>query len=215
MRVVGVDPGNSGGICLLQDPGEVKVWRTPFVLHKDRYAKPVIDLEAAGEIYLHLSRDGGTDKLPVWIEASQIRMKTASRKTISGIWWYAGALDAMFRFWGCEVEYVQAKQWQAAILDPFLQQQRLDRPKSHEEWKEISVDFVRYDAEKPEGVLFPPTRTGRVTEVPHDGTADAYCIARFGQMVALGGIHYHRDWVFSPTKAKRIRRSKTKEAEEE
>ncbi len=203
MVVIGVDPGISGALCVLTDSGVSRSWKTPFILVKDRYARPVLDLVSFTSI-LDFIEDLGNPDL-VMVEASQIRMKTNSRKAVSGIWWYAGILDTALRVQNWKIEYVQPKQWQEKILHPFLKSEAAKAslplevvwPDGHDEWKETSIRYVQ--AVNP-SILIP---YGSAVKKPHEGAADAFCIAQF----ALNG-EYHRDWIHKPTKASKIRRTK-------
>lgn len=197
--VIGVDPGVSGAWCVY-DPKRKKileVHKNPFILFKDKYARPVGDFDKFSSILYKY------DPLLVVIEASQIR-GTNSRRGVSGVWWYAAIVDTLFRVHNLDIEYVNPKDWQKVVLLEALSTLGVSRPDKkygnlHEQWKELSKLYVakKYGSK----VLVP-----KGGKVENDGFSDAICIAEYAATLPVKGEERERSWIYRPRKAKHIRK---------
>lgn len=187
--VIGVDPGISGAFCVLEGDYNgnvlhISVRKNPFVYYKKQYGKAVVDNKVlAPPVQLIL------------IEGSQIRVMTNSRKTVAGIWWYAGILDTFFRINlpDRRIEYVDPKQWHGYVFSQeVLDKYNLLLPDKrngdvYNQWKQLSVDYTseKYGSE----ILIP-----KGGKKENDGFADAICIAEFAFAMELGKVELKRTW---------------------
>lgn len=191
ITVIGADPGISGAFCVLEGDSDgsvrrVIVRKNPFIYNKKKYGKAVLDTSVSLK---------GIPAKVVLIEGSQIRMMTNSRKTVAGIWWYAGILDTFFRTGlpSTPIEYVDPKQWHNYIFSQeVLDRHNLLLPDKrngdvYEQWKQLSKDYAstKYGSE----ILIP-----KGGKKENDGFSDAICMAEFAFAMVLGKVELKRTW---------------------
>lgn len=186
--VIGADPGISGAFCIMDRFGIVSVHKNPFIYDKLRYGKAVLNKKLVEDLKLYLYEAD-----LIMIESSQIRMTTNSRKTVSGIWWYAAILDTFFRQFNDNIEYVDPKQWHSSIFSKeVLSDTGLSLPKKENgdlygQWKQLAKDYTRgkYGSE----IMIPKRARNE-----NDGFADAICIAEFALGVYYKKFNLKRTW---------------------
>lgn len=201
--IVSCDPGLSGVISVRTlGSNKVQTFPAPFTLHKDIYARPVVDVEEWSHISESIRSAAVQPFLkPVFImiEAPAIHGGMDSNIAVAGIHWYGGCLDAAFRLapWESQIEYVRPQQWQKAIIHPFISACGYPFPKggkgARAQWKQLSIEYVRVNY-GPEVLKFSRGRK------ENDNIADSICISEYAAKILSGEIVFQRSWVYTPRK---------------
>lgn len=205
--IIGVDPGLSGVITIRQPDMKVLTFPCPFTMYKEKYARPVIDVEQwdviCNAIYEAAQIDSDDDesgvKIFALIESPAIHGGMDSNVAVAGIHWYAGCLDAAFRLqdWNIEIEYVRPQQWQACLIHPFITAKGYPYPKggkgARAQWKQLAIEYVR----ERYGAHVLKFSRGRKE---NDNIADSICISEYAEGVLSGRYSFHRSWIYTPRK---------------
>lgn len=203
--VIGVDPGLSGVVTVLSGDGgkpEIKTFPNPFIFYKNQYARPVVDLDELKAIFAACP----TPPEYVLVESSIIAVGSggkmlSSKRSASGVWWYAGIVDTALRLGlhmnGVDpnlLEYTTPQYWQKLVLGAWATAQGWPYPKGREQWKEISIRYVReYYGE--ENLKF--SRAKKY----NDNISDSICIAELAYRVVCGEVPFRRTWTYDGPEA--------------
>lgn len=169
MRIIGVDPGISGGVCFLKGSDIRAAIKMPTVDYtvgtgKKTKKKKMVDAVALGELFKHFNPDAifieKVGAMPGQGVTSMFNFGLATG-IVHGI---AGAV-------GIVPELVRPQVWKGVILD------------GTEKDKDAAIGFCEQN--------FPNTdlRPTQRSKKPHDGTADAICIACYGLYVMQNNIN--------------------------
>jgi crossover junction endodeoxyribonuclease RuvC len=160
MTIIGIDPGKSGGVAWLVDPGipVANAWPLPHTKSKDIDIPKLLDI-----IKYHTRKDMG-EVFKIYIEDTQYRGGNCAkgdktRYTEHGK--ICGGLEAL----GIPYVLVNPNTWQHAILGNF------EKGKSKEAaWEHVETRYSEI------------IDCHRGKSKPHDGMVDALCIAEYGWM---------------------------------
>lgn len=171
--ILGVDPGLTGGICLLDLGGNVH-W---LINHEIKNGW--INFWKCFNSYMGLSRElNGQEFIPVYIEKPYILSK---QKGNEKIWRNYQTLMIAYE----PQKEVRPQEWKKALNIPrgLSKQESLKYqlenlcPKVNIVGKEIQWQNV--------------TKTGKISRTINDGLVDAYCIAEYARLTLLD-IKYHK-----------------------
>lgn len=160
---VGIDPGMQGGICILSSEQNPRVMPMPLLGGE-------IDVKGVQRLLLDL---GGMEFHPPQVVVSIEKAQAMPGQGVTSMFSYGkgfGALCAVVQCVGLRLELVTPQSWKKHVL--------AGTPKD----KDAAVDYVTRAF--PAVSLLASARSRK----PHDGIADAVCIAEFGWRVYLGQV---------------------------
>lgn len=148
MKVLGVDPGQKGALCIIDTEAHT-VFTLPVCLHEGR-----IDVRTIGK-FIHTHRPD-----IAYVEQVHGMPKHSSKGNFTfGV--NHGLVLACIYFMDIPVRFIAPVTWKIAVLG------------SRSATKETAIEHVT--SKYPTVDLFPPRK-----RTPHDGIADAVCIAEYG-----------------------------------
>lgn len=181
MNVIGIDPGLSGGICVLNDKeGIIDVLKMPLCTRPNRKGN-YIDLKKIFDFITDYSRYDeykNKDNLyGIFIER-QFILRSQGMSSGSKTMYQSGLLYGLC-FAECDnLQEVNAKDWQTPIFKK-VDQTNINSYKYSSDTKLQSIAYVEQNFDRK--YLF---TSGRQTK-PSDGLADAICIASYGLTTLL------------------------------
>lgn len=176
MNVIGIDPGLSGGICVLNDKkGVIDILKMPICTRPNRKGN-YIDLEKIYSFITDYSRYDeykNNDTLyGIFIER-QFILRSQGMSSGSKTMYQSGLLYGLC-FAECDnLQEVNAKDWQTPIFNK-VDQTNINFYKYSSDTKLQSIAYVEQNFDR--NYLFTSKRQTK----PSDGLADAICIASYG-----------------------------------
>ena len=181
MNVIGIDPGLSGGLCVLNDKkGIIDILKMPICSRPNRKGN-YIDLEKIYEFITDYSRYNeykDNDTLyGIFIER-QFILRSQGMSSGSKTMYQSGLLYGMC-FAECDnLQEINAKDWQNEIFKK-VNQSKVNKYNFATDTKLQSIAYVEQNFDR--NYLFTSSRQTK----PSDGIADAICIASFGLTTLL------------------------------
>jgi hypothetical protein len=169
MNILGIDPGLSGGLCVLNEKGIRDVLKMPICTRPHRKGN-YIDLDL---ILAFIKTNSKKSKLDGIFVERQFILRSQGMSSGSKTMYQSGLLYGL-SFTQCDyIDEVNAKDWQTEIFN-LVDLNNINKYNYNNETKLKSIAYVEqnYGAH----YLFSSKRQTK----PSDGLADAICIASYG-----------------------------------
>jgi crossover junction endodeoxyribonuclease RuvC len=173
MNVLGIDPGLSGGLCILNEEGIIDVIKMPLCTRLNRKGN-YIDLKSIFDFIAKYNNDIGSNDFiqGIFIER-QFILRSQGMSSGSKTMYQSGLLYGLC-FAECnDLHEINAKDWQSSIFNK-LDTTKINNYNYSSYTKLQSIAFVEQTYGNK--YLFKSKRQTK----PSDGLADAICIAHFG-----------------------------------
>lgn len=165
MYVLGIDPGLSGGLCVVNEGGIVEVIRMPTCKRPNRKGN-YIDLEKIYEFISKYTLDS------IFVER-QFILRSQGMSSGSKTMYQSGLLYGICYPISNDLNEINAKDWQKEIFDRVDEDKIVEYNYSNQtKLKAIAYVEQTYNSQ----YLFYSKRQTK----PSDGLADAICIASYG-----------------------------------
>ena len=169
MYILGIDPGLSGGLCVLDTNGIVEVMRMPICKRPNRKGN-YIDVEKVLKFMTKYTFDS------IYVER-QFLLRSQGMSSGSKTMYQSGVLYGLAYSQCSDVHEINAKDWQKPIFS------KVDESKivayNYDDTKLKSIAYVEQTYGNQH--LFYSKRQTK----PSDGLADAICIAAYGLSLAI------------------------------
>lgn len=178
MYILGIDPGLSGGLCVLNEDGIVEVMRMPTCKRPNRKGN-YIDVRKVYEFitkYNNRSEDNNEWIESIYVER-QFILRSQGMSSGSKTMYQSGILYGLCYPECDELHEINAKDWQKAIFKK-IDQSKVVEYNYNNQTKLNSIAYVEQTYGKQ--YLFYSKRQTK----PSDGLADAICIAAYGLSLA-------------------------------
>lgn len=168
MYILGIDPGLSGGLCVLDEEGIVEVIRMPTCKRPNRKGN-YIDLEIIYNFISKYTLDS------IFVER-QFILRSQGMSSGSKTMYQSGLLYGICYPQTDSLNEINAKDWQKKVFDTIDESKIVQYNYSNEtKLKAIAYVEQMYGSQ----YLFYSKRQTK----PSDGLADAICIASYGLML--------------------------------
>ena len=161
-KIIGIDGGKTGGICLIDTLGEV-VEAFPMPMLKGKI--PQYDLLMIMDFFQR-NKDAF-----VVIEKAIILGPLTSKQAAQSTGWCVGFLEGLCNAYGMRYQVVPPQAWQKVIFEGL-------------NWKKdskvFSAIYAQRMAPKVDWKLGPKKKATGLKSV-HDGMTDAFCLAEYGR----------------------------------
>lgn len=172
MNVLGIDPGLSGGLCILNNQGIVSAIKMPICTRVNRKGN-YIDLKAIHSFITHFfNNDNSITLSGIYVER-QFILRSQGMSSGSKTMYQSGLLYGLCFSQADNLNEINAKDWQTYIFN--LVDNNLIKNYNYSSYTKLqSIAFVEqtYGSQ----YLFSSKRQSK----PSDGLADAICIAKYG-----------------------------------
>jgi hypothetical protein len=174
MNVLGIDPGLSGGLCVLNEKGIVEAIKMPICTRPNRKGN-YIDLKLIYKFVSKYNQERFDWLQGIFIER-QFILRSQGMSSGSKTMYQSGLLYGLCYAECDDLQEINAKDWQGAIFK-LVDVNNINKYNYNSDTKLKSIAYVEQNYDS--SYLFTSKRQTK----PSDGLADAICIAAYGLQV--------------------------------